>query len=252
MMFSESFSYYNTYNGTKRHCDSGNDFPHRKRRLVDHLSELNLGRGASEASDPSVQSRPAGAARAGTTGLFGNVSMHTREAAPAWNSYETPTKVFISNIDQFLRENPERLDFIGSQIEGPLAGDLFVDKSVLRASWEKIVRQCREGPSDEPTTDADHLVRNLVWKEYVNKYLSLVAYCDPHLVLWKQFVEWQQARTRGLERIKEVEDNGDEMMVDDTNLAPDFSLGTSQYGSYYGDEHPWDRVQAVDSDVEMD
>lgn len=263
-MFSESFSYYNTYNGTKRnHEMPSTDFPQKKRRLADHLSSLNLGNQPPSSTSSST-----------INPLFGQINTDTTSTdkfniGACWNSYETPTKVFINNIDQFLRENPEKLEFIGNQMDGktPLKGDIFIDKGVLKSAWDCFIAQHKSEVSPLPFSEQsgvsesdgniNQIVRNLIWKEFIMKYSAVIKYNDPLKLVWKQFLQWQEDKVRGKERIHEIHDvdYDDDMMIDEQIQNQTVNDGMSHYGSYYGEEHPWDQMQdqniQCDGDINM-
>lgn len=256
-MFSETFSYYNTYSGTKRHHDASpapaaadsvpsEDFPQKRRRLVDHLNSLNIGQQKHFKQH--------------TNGIFGNIPSSGASAATGSNFNESPNKVFINNIDQFLRENPEKLDIIGSELtfDHELVGeDIFIDKKVLKSAWDKLVCDFNSNGNVSPIkdllnkgTDIDSIVKNLIWKEYLVKYFSLIKYSNPLQLVWQSFLEWQDERMRGKDQIHELDMDGDEEMGGDnynfgmtpvTSASSSLDDGTSNYGSYYGDEHPWDQ-----------
>lgn len=225
---------------------------------MDHLSSLNIGN-----PPPSTSSSP-------INPLFGNIDQ-SQQPESYWKSFEAPNNVYINNIDQFLRENTDKLEFIDNKLNknGPLSGDVFIDKKVLQSAWARVMKEVKyansrqTGALSNDDGNVDHTIRNLILKEYLSKYFSVIKYDNPLQLVWKMYLQWEEERIRGQQKIHEIStlphgDDEDEMMIDDEPIQTEQQIndGMSHYGSYYGDEHPWDQYHhhqnLDDGDINMD
>lgn len=246
----------------KRHFEDSYDSNRNvKRRLVENLTGLSLG------SD--YQSSFNNKNFKGKNTLFGNFSKEQLQ-----KTFGDPNKVYIKNIDQFLRENPDQLDFIGKNINlGDIRkrglDDLFVSCGLdLSKAWDKIVAQYKT--EDYENKNIEDQIYKLIWEDYLAKYFSLIQYYDPLKVVWNRFVEWLKKNNRPMfnnPNITELDNDGDDTMIEDgvainneeIPLEDDFPIedldemnelasreqslrdGMSSYGSYYthDDDYSW-------------
>ncbi|TID30673.1 hypothetical protein CANINC_000740 [Pichia inconspicua] len=200
----------------KRHFEDSNDFErHVKRRLVENLTGLSIGSDHQSAFDnKNFKNRNT---------LFGNFLPEQLQKAS-----RDPNKVYIKNIDQFLKENPDQLDLIGKSINlGDLRkqglDNLFVSCGLdLNKAWDKIVAQYKS--EDYESKDVEDQIYKLIWEDYLAKYFSLIQYYDPLKVVWERFVEWLKKNRRPMfnnPNITELDNDGDDIMIEDDMAIDD-------------------------------
>lgn len=233
-----------------------------KRRLLDNLTSLSLGGNPNSAINTKTFNK--------TNSLFGTYSK-----TQLHQSFSDPNKVYIKNIDQFLRENTDQLDITGQDISiddlrKKGLDTLYVSCGLdLNKAWEKIMDQYRSEDYENKSID-DHICK-LIWDDYVSKYFSLITYYDPARLLWTKFLQWFNRNNRPMfnhPNITELDNDGDDIMADaniniensndhDDCIQEENELrelasreqsirdGMSSYGSYYhhDDDFAWNSNQ---------
>lgn len=244
----------------KRHLHDAVDSQHNaKRRLIDHLGNLSIGK---EGAFGSASTQSGNGVRPTVFGSFTDEQLN--------RPLTDPNRVVIRNIDQFLRENPDQLDLIGEKVKLDDLRKAGLDKLVIscgldiKKAWNKIASRYRSKRPEE-SKNVDDLVYRLIWEEYLAKYFSLIKYYDPLKMVWEKYTRWlkkKQNPTVKSPYITELENDGDEIMVDedesggqestipvtDANNASINQLsdreqslrdGTSGYGTYYSHDDHW-------------
>ncbi|KGK38626.1 hypothetical protein JL09_g2220 [Pichia kudriavzevii] len=200
-----NFAFHSNLHGHKRPFSDAQDSPHNaKRRLVENLNELTLGRANM---------------RGKTSGIFGNISKEQLK-----RPLTDPNKVIIQNIDQFLQENPEQLDIIGRSLQlddlkkAGLDGLVVACGLDLKKVWTSIVDRYKNGGSSNK--GVDDLIHKMIWDEYLAKYFSVIKHYDPFKVMWKSYVQWLSKKNKlnyRSHRITELDGDGDAMMMEEVN-----------------------------------
>lgn len=235
-----------------------------KRRLVDTLNGLSIGKNHGYGYPFLDSNSSPSAANAPTSSLFGTFTQEQLN-----KPLSDPHKVYIKDIDQFLHENPDQLDIIGEKLKLNDLRKAGLDKLVIscgldiRKAWGNIVNQYRT--KNYENKNIDDLIYKMIWEDYIAKYFSLVKFYNPLKVVWDNYQKWLYKKNHKAyvsDAITELDDDGDEMMggaVDDDDDDDEFpdnddyeddelsrlasreqSLrdGMSSYGSYYThDEH---------------
>lgn len=223
----------------KRHLHDTMDSQHNvKRRLVDHLNGLSIGKNHMP-SFPS-EDKP-------SSTLFGSF---TKEQLN--KPLVDPHKVYIRNIDQFLHENPDQLDVIGEKLNLEDLRRAGLDKLVvscgldIRKAWEKITAQYKS--KNYENKNIDDLIYKMIWEDYLAKYFSLIRFYDPLKMVWQRYTAWLERKNHKIyksESITELDNDCDEMMMDGTENA---GISNEDPGSYngYGNMFPGN-VERIDS-----
>ncbi|ODV83114.1 hypothetical protein CANARDRAFT_177903 [[Candida] arabinofermentans NRRL YB-2248] len=241
-----------------------------KRRLVtDDLSKLNLG--IRDPSDP-LYTRKTRSPSPST--IFLSDYLDPSSTLPQFDNI-SKDKVVISNIDQFLKENPDNLDD-GVDIRNITdIRDLDMEKIVIpklellrclgfkesdlqeekvKESVNRIFKQKLKDSNLQVVTSITN--SDVLQDLYLLKFWSLIEYYDPGLVTYSSFVKYierlklQNDLDKDSHRFEDLDNDGDQDMDSVNVVEPKknrrisngqkYKNWTSHYGSYY---QPFDTTE---------
>jgi len=203
----------------KRHLLNNNtaDYPHAtKRRLIDRIADLKLSSGLVYKKNHKVN-------------IFGSVEGNSTSISK-YDSYNANTdRVVIRDIDQFLRDNSngdrdlgntEPMDHPITDVENVDLNKLVIpeltENPQIREYISKMLVISRDSANGTEIFRNEQEERLYYYRTYVEKYMTIIPYYNPQLMLWSEYLKWiTEGKRIKSGRIVELDEDGDEEMSDD-------------------------------------